>query len=135
MTRKGKGYAPAEQARDKGHGVAKFDVVTGEQKKAPSNAPSYTSVFAKALVRAGEADDKIIAVLENDQVYGRMRELTDVPDVLVERLRHYFGTYKMKPGEESNMSFAGKYGREDAEEVVIASMADYNQHFAHLEYR
>ncbi len=62
MTRKGKGYAPAEQARDKGHGVAKFDVVTGEQKKAPSNAPSYTSVFAKALVRAGEADDKIVAV-------------------------------------------------------------------------
>lgn len=62
MTRKGKGYAPAEQARDKGHGVAKFDVVTGEQKKAPSNAPSYTSVFAEALVRAGEADDKIVAV-------------------------------------------------------------------------
>ncbi len=87
------------------------------------------------MVDNGEADDKIIAVLENDQVYGRMRELTDVPDVLVERLRHYFGTYKMKPGEESNMSFAGKYGREDAEEVVIASMADYNQHFAHLEYR
>ena len=51
VTRKGKGYAPAEAAGDRYHGVAKFDVVTGEQKKAPSNAPSYTAVFANALIR------------------------------------------------------------------------------------
>ena len=62
LTKKGKGYAPAEQARDKGHATAKFDVVTGEQKKAPSNAPSYTSVFGKALVEAAARDDKIVAV-------------------------------------------------------------------------
>ena len=62
LTKKGKGYAPAESARDKGHGVAKFDVVTGEQKKAPSNAPSYTSVFAQSLTRQAEADDKVCAV-------------------------------------------------------------------------
>ena len=62
MTKKGKGYAPAEQARDKGHGVSKFDVVTGEQKKAPSNAPSYTSVFARELLRCAAEDDKICAV-------------------------------------------------------------------------
>jgi 1-deoxy-D-xylulose-5-phosphate synthase len=48
VTKKGKGYAPAEAALDKGHGVSKFDVVTGEQAKAPSNAPSYTKVFARA---------------------------------------------------------------------------------------
>jgi 1-deoxy-D-xylulose-5-phosphate synthase len=47
VTQKGKGYAPAERAADKGHGVSKFDVVTGEQAKAPSNAPSYTKVFAR----------------------------------------------------------------------------------------
>ncbi len=62
LTKKGKGYAPAEQARDKGHATAKFDVVTGEQKKAPSNAPSYTSVFGKALVDEAARDDKIVAV-------------------------------------------------------------------------
>ncbi len=62
LTKKGKGYAPAEQARDKGHATAKFDVVTGEQKKAPSNAPSYTSVFGKTLADEAARDDKIVAV-------------------------------------------------------------------------
>ncbi|MEL7131548.1 MAG: 1-deoxy-D-xylulose-5-phosphate synthase [Pseudomonadota bacterium] len=62
LTKKGKGYAPAETARDKGHGVSKFDVITGEQKKAQSNAPSYTKVFAQHLIKEAEADDKICAV-------------------------------------------------------------------------
>ena len=62
ITKKGKGYGPAESARDKGHGVARFDVVTGEQKKAPSNAPSYTKVFANTLLDAAASDDKVCAV-------------------------------------------------------------------------
>ncbi len=62
VTRKGHGYAPAEKAADKYHGVNKFDVVTGEQKKGTSNAPSYTSVFADALIKEAEHDDKIVAV-------------------------------------------------------------------------
>ena len=62
ITKKGKGYAPAEQARDKGHGVSKFNVVTGEQKKAPSNAPSYTKVFAQTLLDEASRDDKVCAV-------------------------------------------------------------------------
>jgi 1-deoxy-D-xylulose-5-phosphate synthase len=62
ITKKGKGYAPAESARDKGHGVSKFNVVTGEQNKAPSNAPSYTKVFANALLDEASRDDKIVAV-------------------------------------------------------------------------
>ncbi len=62
ITRKGKGYAPAEAARDKGHGVNKFDVVTGAQAKAPSNAPSYTNVFADALIRQAAKDRSIVAV-------------------------------------------------------------------------
>ncbi|MFK7941161.1 MAG: 1-deoxy-D-xylulose-5-phosphate synthase [Roseovarius sp.] len=61
-TKKGKGYAPAEAARDGGHATAKFDVVTGKQKKAPSNAPSYTSVFADALLEEAARDDKICAI-------------------------------------------------------------------------
>ena len=62
ITKKGKGYAPAENAVDRGHGVAPFDIATGEQKKAVSNAPSYTSVFADALLAEAAADDKIVAV-------------------------------------------------------------------------
>src|SRR6056297_3627554 len=62
ITKKGKGYAPAETARDKGHGVGKFDVITGEQKKAPSNAPAYTKVFAESLIAQAARDERITAV-------------------------------------------------------------------------
>lgn len=62
VTQKGRGYAPAEAASDKYHGVAKFDVSTGTQIKGKSNAPSYTGIFAKALIQAAEADDKIVAI-------------------------------------------------------------------------
>ena len=62
ITKKGKGYTPAETASDKGHGVSKFDVLTGSQKKAMSNAPSYTSVFAKTLLEYAAKDEKICAV-------------------------------------------------------------------------
>ncbi len=62
LTRKGKGYAPAEEAADRGHATAKFDVLTGVQAKAPSNAPSYTKVFAQALLKEAEADGRIVAI-------------------------------------------------------------------------
>ncbi|MBT7343814.1 MAG: 1-deoxy-D-xylulose-5-phosphate synthase [Rhodobacteraceae bacterium] len=62
QTHKGKGYGPAESARDKGHATAKFDVITGQQKKTPSNAPSYTTIFAQHLIKAAQEDDKICAV-------------------------------------------------------------------------
>ena len=62
VTKKGKGYAPAEAAADKYHGVQKFDVVTGAQAKAPAGPPSYTSVFAKALVAEATRDEKVVAI-------------------------------------------------------------------------
>ena len=62
VTKKGRGYAPAEEAADKYHGVAKFDVVTGALAKPKANAPSYTSVFAKALLAEAAHDDKIVAI-------------------------------------------------------------------------
>ncbi|WP_067733554.1 1-deoxy-D-xylulose-5-phosphate synthase [Novosphingobium naphthalenivorans] len=62
VTQKGKGYAPAENAADKYHGVQKFNVVTGEQVKAPAGPPSYTSVFAKALIAEAETDERICAI-------------------------------------------------------------------------
>ena len=62
LTKKGKGYGPAEAARDKGHATAKFNVVTGEQKKSPSNAPTYTNVYSDSLVQLAAEDDKICAI-------------------------------------------------------------------------
>src|SRR6185503_6226660 len=62
VTEKGHGYLSAEQAEDKWHSVAKFDVVTGTQAKSSSKAPSYTSVFAKSLIKEAEADERIVAI-------------------------------------------------------------------------
>jgi len=62
VTQKGKGYAPAEKSADKYHGVVKFDVVTGVQAKAKSNAPQYTKVFAESLIKEARKDDKIVAI-------------------------------------------------------------------------
>ena len=62
VTKKGKGYVPAEASADKYHGVSKFNVITGAQAKAPSNAPSYTNVFAEALIQEAKADSRIVAV-------------------------------------------------------------------------
>jgi 1-deoxy-D-xylulose-5-phosphate synthase len=62
VTQKGKGYAPAEAAADKYHGVVKFDVVTGAQAKAKANAPSYTKVFGESLVKEAQKDDRIVAI-------------------------------------------------------------------------
>src|SRR5947209_2096648 len=62
VTEKGHGYLSAEQAEDKWHSVAKFDVITGAQAKSSSKAPSYTSVFAKSLIKHAEQDDRIVAI-------------------------------------------------------------------------
>jgi 1-deoxy-D-xylulose-5-phosphate synthase len=62
VTKKGKGYLPAENSADKYHGVVKFDVITGAQKKSISNAPSYTKVFAESLIAEAEADERIVAI-------------------------------------------------------------------------
>ncbi len=62
VTQKGKGYAPAEAADDKYHGVAKFNVVTGEQQKSKADAPSYTKVFAQQLIREAEADERVVGI-------------------------------------------------------------------------
>ena len=62
VTQKGKGYAPAEESADKYHGVSRFDVITGAQAKPKSNAPAYTKVFANALIKQAEKDDRIVAI-------------------------------------------------------------------------
>ncbi|TNC04171.1 1-deoxy-D-xylulose-5-phosphate synthase, partial [Methylobacterium terricola] len=62
VTQKGKGYAPAEAAADRGHAVVKFDVISGKQTKAKPNAPAYTRVFGESLIKAADADEKVVAI-------------------------------------------------------------------------
>ena len=81
------------------------------------------------MVDAREADDKIIAVLDNDWVYGGARDVGDLPAVLVERLEHYFVTYKLVPGERPTARINKVYGRAHAEKVVRAAMDDYREAF------
>jgi inorganic pyrophosphatase len=81
------------------------------------------------MVDGGEADDKIIAVLDNDEFYGDIQDVSELPAVLVERLRHYFLTYKLVPGKEQKVSIDSIYGREQAEKVIKASMEDYMDEF------
>jgi inorganic pyrophosphatase len=81
------------------------------------------------MVDHGEADDKIIAVLQNDAVWGNADDISAIPGILVERLRHYFATYKLIPGQESQVQIEQVYGCARARDVVKASMLDYEEHF------
>jgi inorganic pyrophosphatase len=81
------------------------------------------------MVDHGLADDKIISVLERDPVYGELRELDDLPDPIVQRLVHYFSTYKRLPGEPDSVSIGAPYGRVHAEAVIEAALEDYAEAF------
>ncbi|MBM4186795.1 MAG: inorganic pyrophosphatase [Gemmatimonadetes bacterium] len=81
------------------------------------------------MIDDGEADDKLIAVLENDLVWGQARDISNVPPVLIERLQHYFLTYKLVPGEQTQARIDRVYGRDHARRVVRAAIADYQQAF------
>jgi inorganic pyrophosphatase len=81
------------------------------------------------MVDDGEADDKIISVLENDDAWGDARDVKDVPPVLIERLQHYFETYKLVPGRRPRARVAKVYGRPHALAVVRAAIADYGEHY------
>jgi inorganic pyrophosphatase len=81
------------------------------------------------MVDRDEADDKIIAVLDNDPFYEGVDDLEKLPELQVERLRHYFATYKLVPGKDSPISIDLVYGREKAFEVIRAAQADYADEF------
>ncbi len=81
------------------------------------------------MLDGGEADDKIIAVLGNDNLWKAIEDIEAFPEILIERLRHYFTTYKLIPGEESKVSIGPAYGRKHAEVVIQASIQDYEEEF------
>jgi inorganic pyrophosphatase len=82
------------------------------------------------MIDGEEADDKIIAVLHNDVVYGQIKDITDAPPLVIERLKHYFLTYKDMPGKDkSEVEITHTYGTEEAHEIIKHSLADYHQKF------
>jgi len=81
------------------------------------------------MIDGNEADDKIIAVLESDAVYGEYDDIADCPQIAIERLKHYFLTYKDLPGEKRKVTIPEVYNREEALEVIRRSMEDYSQAF------
>jgi inorganic pyrophosphatase len=87
------------------------------------------------MLDGGTADDKILAVLKDDAVWGAARAVEDLPVALVERLIHYFATYKMRPGHPSAAEVLGTYGPEHAHAVIAASMKDYDHAIASVAVR
>jgi inorganic pyrophosphatase len=83
------------------------------------------------MIDGGEADDKIIAVLENDTVWKDVEDVAELPEVLVERLRHYFSTYKLVQAEDAPVAVEVRaaYGREHAEKVIVAAIEDYEEQY------
>lgn len=80
------------------------------------------------MIDNNEADDKIIAIMKNDAVYGEYNDITDCPPQLIERLKHYFLTYKLKPGEAtSQVEITHIYNKEEAYEVIKNSRLDYEE--------
>jgi len=77
----------------------------------------------------GRADDKIIAVLENDALWGKVRHISDLTNAVVDRLSHYFSTYKLRPDEFTEVVVGEPYGPEHAERVIRTAIKDYNQTF------
>ena len=81
------------------------------------------------MLDRGEADDKIVAVLLQDLQWGEVRDIAHLPPTVIERLRHYFMTYKAVPGHDPTVSIGDAYGREHAETVIRAAIADYQATF------
>ena len=82
------------------------------------------------MIDGSQADDKIVAVLEDDLAYGRIREINDVPKALVDRLQHYFLSYKQLPGDEpKKVEITHVYDRSEALEVIARSLRDYQTEF------
>jgi inorganic pyrophosphatase len=81
------------------------------------------------MLDRGEADDKLIAVLYKDAVYGSYKDISDCPKLILDRLRHYFLTYKDIPGENRNCEITHIFGIEEAQEVIKRAMADYKDKY------
>ncbi|MCF8227632.1 MAG: inorganic pyrophosphatase [Bacteroidales bacterium] len=85
------------------------------------------------MLDSNQSDDKIIAVLNNDAVYGDYKDISDCPDLVIDRLKHYFLTYKDLPGKQSDVEITHTFGIDEAHEVIRRSMEDYFHKFDTLD--
>lgn len=85
------------------------------------------------MIDGNESDDKIIAVLRHDAVYGNYKDISDCPSLILDRLQHYFLTYKDLPGQHAQVEITHIFGIEEAHEIIRRSMDDYRQRFENLE--
>lgn len=100
---------------------------------------SHGNIIVKArpiggfrMIDKDESDDKIIAVLNNDTVYGHFKDISELPELVVDRLKHYFLTYKDLPGQDRNVVITHVFGIEEAHEIIRRSMEDYHHKFDNL---
>lgn len=100
---------------------------------------SHGNIIVKArpiggfrMIDKDESDDKIIAVLNNDTVYGHFKDISKLPELVVDRLKHYFLTYKDLPGQDRNVVITHVFGIEEAHEIIRRSMEDYHHKFDNL---
>jgi inorganic pyrophosphatase len=84
------------------------------------------------MIDGGEADDKIIAVLKGDQAYGNFNDISEMPKMVIDRVRHFFLTYKDLDGGAKNVEITHVYGREEALKVVELSAADYQTQYGNV---
>lgn len=101
---------------------------------------SHGDILVRARVIGGfrmidnnQADDKLIAVMNNDALYEDYREISDLPSKVINRLRHYFLTYKDLPGNPADVEITHDYGREEAMDLIARSIEDYQTHFENLD--
>ena len=100
---------------------------------------SHGNIIVKArpiggfrMIDKDESDDKIIAVLNNDTVYGHFKDISELPELVVDRLKPYFLTYKDLPGQDRNVVITHVFGIEEAHEIIRRSMEDYHHKFDNL---
>jgi inorganic pyrophosphatase len=84
------------------------------------------------MLDGNESDDKILAVLSNDAMYTKFHDISELPESVVLRLKHYFLTYKDLPGNERDVEITGLFGKEEAKEIILRSMEDYTERFEKL---
>ncbi len=85
------------------------------------------------MLDGGEADDKIIAVLKGDQAYGAIEDISEMPQMVIDRVRHFFLTYKDLDGGAKNVEITHVYGKEEAFEVIRRSHNDYTNKFGNAD--
>jgi len=113
-----------------------LDICVLSEKSIPHSDILLTAlpIGGLSLADGGEADDKIIAVMRDDAVYGNFTDIAQCPDALLDRLRHYFLTYKSAPGttHHNKVEITGLYGRDEALKVIRAGHADYRKKYPEL---